>query len=401
MQASLGDISKPLTAYREEELEAIAEALGLDLEILATMSREDKIVLIERQRESALRAAAAAAGIAGAETMPTAQLFAALQAKGDSAGFGSDSARPLLPPEERADKKGVPERAGRDGSRAGAREEVGAERLRDERRERFDGGSSRGRRAEDDRDEELAAVMEALGVDPETLATMSREDMISFVGRQRESALRSAAASAGLAGAETMPRAELLAALQATEDSTASDRARSPLSREEREDKGYQRPSTVDRKAERAVRDGARTRTTEDAIAGAQQAGESARSGGISGRGREKDTAISGGISKPLTTYSDEELDSIAEALGIDFEILATMSREDKIAFIERQRESARKAGKGGKDKVQRLSADGRGMDLAELQILHSIPNVSKGQGEGTHDGLGLAAPLDSHQKYD
>ena len=81
---------------------------------------------------------------------------------------------------------------------------------------------------------------------------------------------------------------------------------------------------------------------------------------------------------------------------------LATMSLEDKIALIERQRESARKGGKGGKDNVQRLSADLAGLgckDLAELQIRYSIPNVSKGQGEGTHDGLGLAAPLELNKK--
>ena len=80
---------------------------------------------------------------------------------------------------------------------------------------------------------------------------------------------------------------------------------------------------------------------------------------------------------------------------------LATMRLEDKIVLIERQRESARKGGKGGQDKVQRLSVDGRGMDLAELQMIDwcALGKMSKGQGEGTHNGLGLAAPSELNKK--
>ena len=79
--AILGDPSKPLTKSSDEELAALARATGLDPAAMATMSREEKIAAISGRRESALRAAAASAGIVGAETMPAAQLAAQLEDK--------------------------------------------------------------------------------------------------------------------------------------------------------------------------------------------------------------------------------------------------------------------------------------------------------------------------------
>ena len=81
---------------------------------------------------------------------------------------------------------------------------------------------------------------------------------------------------------------------------------------------------------------------------------------------------------------------------------LATMSRKDKILelfapFIE---SPFARGGAKSRDKVQRVTVNCKGMEWAKLQrILDSIPNVSKGQGEGTHDGLGLAAPLELNKK--
>jgi hypothetical protein len=81
--AILGDPPRSSLAKRsDEELEALARATGVDLTEMATMSREEKIAAISERRESALRTAAVSAGVAGAETMPAAQLAEALKAAG-------------------------------------------------------------------------------------------------------------------------------------------------------------------------------------------------------------------------------------------------------------------------------------------------------------------------------
>ena len=75
----LGDPPKLLATCSDEELTALAEAVGLDKETYATSSRQDIITLIEALREAALRAAAVSAGINGTEGMTSAQLAAVLQ----------------------------------------------------------------------------------------------------------------------------------------------------------------------------------------------------------------------------------------------------------------------------------------------------------------------------------
>ena len=68
-----------------DELVALAKAAGVDHAALATMSGAEKIAAISGQRESVLRAGAKSAGIVGAETMPAAQLAAAMKAQAGGA----------------------------------------------------------------------------------------------------------------------------------------------------------------------------------------------------------------------------------------------------------------------------------------------------------------------------
>ena len=75
----LGDPPKLLATCSDEELRALAEAVGLDKETYMRSSRQDLITLIEARRKAVLRAAAASAGIKGAEGMTSAQLAAHLQ----------------------------------------------------------------------------------------------------------------------------------------------------------------------------------------------------------------------------------------------------------------------------------------------------------------------------------
>jgi hypothetical protein len=70
-----------LAKLSDKELAALAGATGVDRTATATMSREEKIATISERRESALRSAAVSAGVAGAETMPAAQLAEALKAQ--------------------------------------------------------------------------------------------------------------------------------------------------------------------------------------------------------------------------------------------------------------------------------------------------------------------------------
>ena len=75
-------------------------------------------------------------------------------------------------------------------------------------------------------DEELAALARAAGVDPAALATMSREEKIAAISKARGSALRAAAQSAGIAGADKMPAEQLAAALKA--QASGADGAAAP-----------------------------------------------------------------------------------------------------------------------------------------------------------------------------
>jgi len=125
-------------------------------------------------------------------------------------------------------------------------------------------------------DEELAALARATGLDPSAMATMSREEKIAAIGGRRESALRAAAVFAGIVGAETMPAAQLAAALKAQP--------------------GGASPGVA---AQEAVF-----------------------------------TAILEDPPKPLANSSDDELAALARATGLDPAAMATMSREEKIAAI-------------------------------------------------------------------
>ena len=70
--------------------------------------------------------------------------------------------------------------------------------------------------------EELTALSEAVGLDNETYATRSRQDIITLIEPLREAALRAAAVSwpavsAGINGTEGMTSAQLAAVLQGHE----------------------------------------------------------------------------------------------------------------------------------------------------------------------------------------
>ena len=65
--------------------------------------------------------------------------------------------------------------------------------------------------------EELTALSEAVGLDNETYATRSRQDIITLIEALREAALRAAAVSAGINGTEGMTSAQLAAVLQGHE----------------------------------------------------------------------------------------------------------------------------------------------------------------------------------------
>ena len=140
--AILGDPSKPLTKSSDEELAALARATGLDPAAMATMSREEKIAAISGRRESALRAAAASAGIVGAETMPAAQLAAALKAEPGGAS-----------------PAGVAGAA----DRVAAQEAVFTAILGDPSKSLTNSS-----------DQELAALARATGLDPTAMSMMSR-----------------------------------------------------------------------------------------------------------------------------------------------------------------------------------------------------------------------------------
>ena len=63
----------------EDDLKALARAVGLDNSSLATMSRAEKIAVIEERRREALQDLAKSMGLLGIETLTAAQLSAVVE----------------------------------------------------------------------------------------------------------------------------------------------------------------------------------------------------------------------------------------------------------------------------------------------------------------------------------
>jgi hypothetical protein len=84
--------------------------------------------------------------------------------------------------------------------------------------------------------EELARLAKAAGVEPASFTMMSRETKIVTIRARRESALRFAAVSAGIIGAEKMPVAQLAVALKEQRSSDSSSSSSSSSDEEEEEE---------------------------------------------------------------------------------------------------------------------------------------------------------------------
>ena len=177
--AVLGKPPRQLSSCRDDELDLLLRAEGVEANVIVEMTRSKKIQRLKPRRTAVLRRAAFSVGVAGAANMTTLELIVALRAKqvlqeGDGAervASQESDFRKILgdPPKLIAKCSG----------------------------------------------EELAALAKAVGLDEATYATMSRQSIIILIKARREAALRAAAVSAGIKGAEDMTSAQLAAVLQA------------------------------------------------------------------------------------------------------------------------------------------------------------------------------------------
>ena len=185
--AVLGKPPRQLSSCRDDELDLLLRAEGVEANVIVEMTRSKKIQRLKPRRTAVLRRAAFSVGVAGAANMTTLELIVALRAK-------------------QVIQEG-------DGAERVVSQESDFRKILGDPPKLLATCS----------DEELTALAEAVGLDKETYATMSRKSIIILIKARREAALRAAAVSAGIKGAEGMTIAQLAALrvqLLATESPT-------------------------------------------------------------------------------------------------------------------------------------------------------------------------------------